>query len=189
MKFLFLLFSFSIYSCQLWGQESDLVEKMKEIYNVASTDIEYRFGLLDGTLPVSVVYQKDKDDFQGLISYGDIVARQIDGHITEDGIEIYEYEGNAVTSTIRNNSADPSDNSQWIWRSQNIQLELPISFNENLNKKKKVLIYGSIAGNTLSQIVLCPNKNQISIEKDNQINLRWMDYSCQGADCFRSTKI
>ena len=186
MKNFFLIFFLGIFSGHLYGQETDLLDKMKKIYGISTSDVGYRFGLLDGTLPLSIIYQKDKEIFQGLLSYGSNTnnTHQIDGHINNNEIEIYEYDGDAVVSILSRTSDTVTENIQWDWRSQNQKLEIPIYFNSASDTEKKVSIYGSIAGNTLSQIVLRPNKNQISIERDNQINLRWMDYSCQDDDCY-----
>ncbi|MFT4566310.1 MAG: hypothetical protein ACI9FN_001265 [Saprospiraceae bacterium] len=185
MKLLFFIVSFWIGAFHLCGQKSVLYNKMKELYDVSPSEITSKYGLLDGTLPIALMYHGKKDDFRGLISYGNNshIVQQMDGLIDHQEMAIYEYEDNAVSNTLIGSTNSSLDNALWKWKSQNQQLELPILLKVNPDRKKVVLIFGSNDGKSLSQIVLRPNKRQISIERNNQINLRWMDYSCEGSDC------
>jgi len=158
---------------------------MKEVYDIPKSALTTQYGLLDGTLPITLMYQSEKDDFQGLIAYGNQLSnpQEMDGHFQEQEMAIFEYEENTVSNTL-NGTHSTSHNGEWKWKSHNQQLELPVFLNIGSDNNNTVLIYGSAVGKSLSQIVLRPNKRQISIERDNQINLRWMDYSCDGSDCY-----
>lgn len=162
-----------------------MYQQMYDAYGLHPNEITELRGYIDDALPVAIMYGGSIENLQGFISYGSEAnpINPLDGKVQNDKVTLYEYLDHEVQSIITGIIGSAA--TQWLWSTHDhhFQLEMMMS-KPSLLDPQTVKIYNSSAQDGRSQLILRPDKGQISIELEDQINLRWMNYSCEGVECY-----
>ncbi len=175
-----------LYSPWILGQSTPLSERLTSLYQSDPKDIITRHGYLDNALPVVIAYTlSNHNQIEGLISYGNNMTQiaEIDGHIDSTGLTIYEYKDEAVSTIIRPSNTGEVNQLTWIARDQNLQLSFNLS--ESVSQgNRSISIFRMKDNFTQPQIILRADRHDISIIDISNLQLRWMNYSCESNDCY-----
>ena len=170
-------------SFQLTGQEIDMYAAMYDTYQEEQSEITILNGYLDNALPIKIAYVAKEDMVKGLIHYGNSMSTHIlEGIRTDSIISLYEFDDATLTSVLTGTLS--GQKMSWSWSTYDFSRSLPITIYERDNTDKgQIALYVNTKGKNRSHVLVHPDKNQISIQRGPDINLRWMDYSCEALYC------
>lgn len=168
------------------AQSTRLAEKFNELFKGKTVKAIYFKGYLDKTLEVEMLLGMEKESILGYISYAanqDI--KLLDGRQSEDGIvNLYEFDDNSrVTATIIGPIHEEMNYLQWFNSDYSMGLSLTLSAGQSENQAV-LTQYSELNGRNSSKVILRNHLRQMSLQNPSDINLRWMDYKCQGQDCY-----
>jgi len=168
----------------LHAQVPNLYDEMTSQYQVDQKDITTLTGYLDNALPMTIAYVERDHMLQGLIRYGqDETSHIVEGTATDSLMSFFEFEDATITAVISGPPAQEKLN--WNWSTHNFSRTLPIVIHEeNMVVQGQVQLYADLSAQDRSQVLLRPDRDHVSIELENSINLRWMDYACEGINCY-----
>lgn len=177
-----LLFPFFLLSGQM--------DRLKELGEIYDNDSFSRFlftGYVEKSLPVIIVLGREENELKGFIYYGQNEDRfDLEGTMNDSGdIELYEFDNYyRVSGSITGNILRPKE--LFTWYSADHSLQLSMVLYPSRMPDKIVELFESDNSATRNQIFFRGDLQQISIDPSGDINLRWIDYLCEGADCYES---
>lgn len=166
-----------------YSQDMVMYDKLITEYKITPSDITLLHGYVDNALPITVAYFKKDGTLKGLINYdGSEEFLIIEGSNTDSITSLYEFEEATLLSVLQGPHVNTS--SSWTWNTPDYSLSLPLTiYKHDHVQKGKVVVYIDKEDKDRSQVLLRPDKAQVSIELENAVNLRWMDFSCEKNDC------
>ncbi len=144
-------------------------------------------GNIEKSLPVTIVLARIEDRLQGYAYYGDNMDRYyLEGTISNDGtIDLDEYDSyHRVTGYIDGNLLRPYD--LFAWSSSSSDLTLSMTLYTQERPPHEIELFESTDSEKRSQIFIREDLRQISINPLGEINLRWIDFLCEGINCYEN---
>ena len=170
----------------LCGQGNHLND-LAEVYDNDSFSRYVFRGFLEKSLPVELVFGKEGEEIKGFIYYGDNEDRyDVEGTINAAGdIVLYEFDHHQrVSGKILGNILKTTE--LFTWHSPDGTLSLSLLLFPNKPPRKVLDLFVSNIENSRSQILLREDLQQITIDPIGDVNLRWIDFLCQGTDCYEN---
>jgi hypothetical protein len=166
------------------------MDRLKDLGEIYDNDSFSRFlftGYVEKSLPVTIVLGREENELKGFIYYGQNGDRfDLEGTMSDAGdIELYEFDNYfRVSGSITGNILRPKE--LFTWYSADHSLQLSIVLYPSKMPDKIIELFEANNINSRSQIFFRGDLQQISIDPSGDINLRWIDYLCEGADCYES---
>lgn len=170
-------------------QSTGQMDHLSDLAEVYEHDHFSRFlfmGFIEKSLPVTIVLGREENELKGFIYYGQNEDRyELEGTMTDAGdIDLYEFDHYRVTGSITGNILRPTE--LFTWYSTDKSLQLSMILYPSQMPQKVFDLFESDKTDLRAQIFYRGDLQQISIDPAGDINLRWIDYLCEGADCFES---
>lgn len=144
-------------------------------------------GYLEKSLPVTIAIGRVQDEVSGYIYYGSNMDRyDLLGSMDSSGdIELYEFDKNSrVTGKIIGDVLRPFE--LFSWKTPDERLSLSLILHNVESPPKRVQLFESTIDEKHTQVFLREDLRQMTISKMGNLDLRWIDFICQGEDCIES---
>ena len=144
-------------------------------------------GYLEKSLPVTIAIGRVQDEVTGYVYYGSNMDRyDLLGTMDSSGdIELYEFDSNSrATGKIIGDLIRPFE--LFSWKSPDEKLTLSLVLHNVSSPAKRLQLFEYDEDGEHKQVFLREGLRQLAISKADDLNLRWIDFSCYGEDCIES---